>query len=319
MILSETGKIGPDLYMLGYASVPVYLLDGDAPAVFDAGFCYLGKCYADAIREVLGGRQLAYCFLSHSHFDHCGAVAVLKRRFPPMKVVASPRASATLKRPNALALIDRLSRGSLDMIRRNAMDFQAQDHFRPFTVDIKARDGDCFRVSDRATVQVIDTPGHTRDCISFYIPQARVLICSEAAGIADPTGYIVSDCLVDYDMYRTSMEKLAGLQAKVVCLGHRYAFTGEDAERYLSRAMAFCRDFRDRVVRCWQEEQGDTARVLARLKSFEYDGKPEPKQPEAAYVINLEARVRAVLKHLQKGDPAGKETDAGRLPAGPQP
>ncbi len=305
--------------MLGYSSVPVYLLDGDAPAVFDAGFCYLGKRYADAIGEILGRRQPAYCFLSHSHFDHCGAVAVLKRRFPQMKVVASPRAAATLQRPNALALIDRLSRGSLDMIRRNAMDFQPQDHFTPFTVDIEARDGDCFRVSDAAGVAVIDTPGHTRDCISFYIPQARILICSEAAGIADPTGYIVSDCLVDYDMYRTSMEKLAGLRAEVICLGHRYAFTGEDARRYLPRAMAFCRDFRDRVARCWQQERGDMARVLARLKSFEYDGKPEPKQPEAAYVINLEARVRAVLRHLGKGEPAGAGADGVRRSDGLRP
>ena len=301
--------------MLGYASVPVYLLDGDAPAIFDAGFCYLGKCYADAVAEVLGGRQPAYCFLSHSHFDHCGAVSIFKRRFPDMKVVASPQAAETLRRPHALALIDRLSRGALDMIRRNAMDYDERDHFEPFAVDITAREGDRFRISRESAVEIVETPGHTRDCISFYVPGRRILICSEAAGIADPGGYIVSDCLVDYDMYRSSMRKLADLEAAMVCLGHRYAFSGGDAAQYLSRSMAFCRDFRDRVARCWREEQGDLTRVLARLKAFEYDGKPEPKQPERAYLINLEARVRAVLKHLRQNGRLPADDDADRRPA----
>ncbi len=301
MIISETGKICPNLYMLGYASVPVYLLDGDAPAIFDAGFSYLGKRYAAGIQAVLGPRPPAYCFLSHSHFDHCGAVALLKRFFPEMKVVASRRAAENLRRPNALALIDGLSRGSLGMLRRNAMEFEESDHFEPFAVDIEAGEGDRFRISPQTEVEILETPGHTRDCISFYISQGQILLCSEAAGIADPTGYIVSDCLVDYDMYCLSLEKLARLAADVICLGHRYAYTGEDAAPYMRRSVAFCRDFRDRVARYWRTEKGDIERVLRRLKAFEYDGKEEPKQPEAAYMINLKARVRAVLKHLDPG------------------
>jgi glyoxylase-like metal-dependent hydrolase (beta-lactamase superfamily II) len=300
MIISETGEICSNLYMLGYASVPVYLLDGDAPAIFDAGFCYLGRHYAAAIRAVLGPRQPAYCFLSHSHFDHCGAVAILKRCFPEMKIVASRQAAENLRRPHALTLIAELSRGALGMIRRNAMDLEESDHFEPFEVDIEAREGERFQISAQTVIEIVDTPGHTRDCISFHVPRQRILLCSEAAGIADPTGYIVSDCLVDYDMYYASMRKLARLDPDVICLGHRYAFTGEDARQYMSRSMAFCRDFRDRIERSWQEERGDMQRVLAHIRAFEYDDKQEPKQPEAAYMINLKARVRAVLKHLEK-------------------
>ncbi len=56
--------------------MPVYLLDGEKPAIFDAGLAFLGKIYADGIRQVLGRPESRYCFLTHSHFDHCGAVAV---------------------------------------------------------------------------------------------------------------------------------------------------------------------------------------------------------------------------------------------------
>lgn len=308
MIISETGKVASHLYMLGYASVPVFLLDGRQPAVFDAGFCYLGNRYAEEIKAVLGRRQPAYCFLSHSHFDHCGAVAVLKRHFPEMRVVASPRAAATLRRPGALSLIDELSRASLEMMRHNDMQADEADAFQAFDVDVEARDGDRFRISSQAVVEILDTPGHTRDCISFYLPQQKTLICSEAAGIADPTGYIVSDCLVDYDMYYASIKKLERLDADVICLGHRYVLTGGDAREYIQCSMNFCRDFKERVETCWQEEMGDMQRVLVRIKAFEYDGKAEPKQPETAYVINLKARIRAVIKHLYGDDiPGGRQ------------
>jgi hypothetical protein len=52
------------------------------------------------------------------------------------------------------------------------------------------------------------------------------------------------------------------------------------------------------VEESWFEESGDLRRVLQRIRKIEYDPLPTPKQLEAAYVINLEARIRSVLKHL---------------------
>lgn len=81
MIIQNTGKILEGLYMVGTPAMPVYLLDGEKPAVFDAGLAFLGRIYTDGIKEIIGGRDFYYFFLSHSHFDHCGAIAVLKKSF----------------------------------------------------------------------------------------------------------------------------------------------------------------------------------------------------------------------------------------------
>jgi glyoxylase-like metal-dependent hydrolase (beta-lactamase superfamily II) len=55
--------------MLGPPAMPVYLLDGEKPAIFDAGLAFLGKIYVDGIRQILGHRNLQYCFLTHSHLN----------------------------------------------------------------------------------------------------------------------------------------------------------------------------------------------------------------------------------------------------------
>ena len=296
MIIEQTGCVVDRLYMLGNPAVPVYLLDGENPAIIDAGFSFLGHLYAAAISEVLGSRTPAYCLLTHSHFDHCGSVSVLKSHFPQMKIVSSEQAKATLARPNAIELIRELNRASAKTVRQNGFSGDASLEFAPFEIDMTVKQGDQLRISADRTLQVIETPGHTRDCLSYYVPEIKALVCSEAAGIADPTGYIVSDCLVDYDQYVNSMKKLALLNSDVICLAHRYAFTGQDARNYIPRSLKYCDEFRILVEICLAEEHGDIARVMTRIKAVEYDVKQEPKQPEPAYLLNLQARIKAVGK-----------------------
>lgn len=298
MIIDKTGRIAGPLYMLGNPAIPVYLLDGENPAIIDAGFSFLGHHYAAAISEVLGTRTPAYCLLTHSHFDHCGSVSVLKSHFPEMKIVSSEQAKVTLARPNAIELIRELNRASVAVVQRDGFSADTSLEFTPFEIDMTVKEGDVLNISADRALQVIETPGHTRDCLSYYAPEMKALICSEAAGILDSSGYIVSDCLVDYDQYVNSMKKLALLDSDVICLAHRYAFTGQDARNYIPRSLKYCDEFRILVESCLAEEHGDIPHVMTRIKAVEYDLKQEPKQPEPAYLLNLEARIKAVGKRI---------------------
>lgn len=95
--------------MTGLPWSPSYLFAGERPVLFEAGFHCMGKFYERDIKGVLGSRQPEMLFLSHVHWDHCGASAHLKRIFPGMKIAASRKAAAIMKRPNAVKLMERLS------------------------------------------------------------------------------------------------------------------------------------------------------------------------------------------------------------------
>ena len=299
MVFKKAGKIVEGLYMVGPPAMPVYLLDGEKPAIFDAGLAFLGKIYADGIRQILGHRNLHYCFLTHSHFDHCGSVAVLKKSFPMLKVVASEKTQNVLGRPNALALMRNLTRAAEQLATSIGIELAEFDRFESFGVDITLKDGQFIELSRDLTVQVFETPGHTRDCLSYLIPQKKVLLCSEAAGIPDATGYIVSEALVDYDQYYESMSRLSAVGFEVLCLGHRQALDGQDAKNYFKKSMTHCRDFLNLVETSLIEEGGDMSKVIARIKAIEYDPIQEPKQIEPAYLLNLEAKVKAIKKRLE--------------------
>ena len=292
----RTGEIGYGLYWVGEAGIPVFVLDGDRPALFDAGFACMGNIYADEIEKVLVGRSPAYLFLTHVHFDHCGAVSVLKKRFPSLEIIGSERARKIIGRPNALDLIRQLNLAAAEMIEERVDLSRPSGEFEPFEIHRTVGEGDVIDISSDLTVQVLETPGHTRDCLSYYIPGLRALISSEAAGIADQTGYIFSEGLVDYGQYVRSLERLARLDVDMLCPGHNFVYTGVDAGNYLRDSLAQSIRFREIVERMLSEENENAERVKARLKRLEYDGKPAPKQPEPAYLLNLDARVNAVRR-----------------------
>ena len=300
MIIHKTGKIADNLYVAGSPDVPVYLLDGEKPAIFDAGFSFLGERYIEDIKTVLGQREPSYCFLSHSHFDHCGAVAMLKDSFPSMKIVSSKNAKKNLGRPNALKLITKLSRQSEDMADKFDLKSIPPDSFKPFEIDITAAQGDIFEISHGVTVRVIETPGHTRDCLTYYIPEKKILFPSESAGIPDDTGYILSSFLVDYDMYLDSIKKLGFLDIDIICFGHYMVYTGDDAGGYINDSISQCKKFMKQVEKLLVEEKGSLGLVRDRIKKIEYDNKTGIVQPEPAYLLNLEASINAVKRKMEQ-------------------
>ena len=294
MIISQTGQIADGFYVLGHPAIPVFLLDGEQPTIIDAGFSFLGHLYAREISKVLGNRHPARCLLTHSHFDHCGSVSTLAAYFPDMQVMASERARDILVRPHAISLIH-----ELNQVARNTaqyIDAAAEDlpEFSPFGIDCIIKEGDILNVSSGRTIQVLETPGHTRDSLSYYIPEIKALLCAESCGIMDSTGHIFSECLVDYDQYLASIHKLSLLNVDIVCQAHWFVFTDQDAVDFVSRSQTSCDEFRDWVEHLLSEENGDISRVMARIKTVEYDGKTDHVQPEPAYLLNLEARIKAV-------------------------
>ena len=300
MIINTTGQIIEDFYTIGHSAIPVFLMDGVCPIIFDAGFAFLGEIYAGEIKKILGNRQVEYLFLTHAHFDHCGSISILKKHFPLMKVITSKKAKDILERPNAIKLIKALNQASEEIAGHIKIDFASSGEFKPFEIDETVKDNDTFKISNGLNIRIIETPGHTADCLSYYIQEKKILISSEAAGQSDLTGYIVSDCLYDYDQYLSSMKKLSLLDIEILCPGHLFVYTGDDAKKFLRESMQECEKFRKLVELCLDEEDGDLDRVRIRIKKIEYDSKDGPKQPEPAYLLNLEARIKAVAKKLNK-------------------
>jgi glyoxylase-like metal-dependent hydrolase (beta-lactamase superfamily II) len=160
-------------------------------------------------------------------------------------------------------------------------------------------DGERLELEEGSTVEVIAAPGHTWDSLSYYLPERKILIASESCGCVDNTGDVVTEFLADYQAYMDTIRRLSRLDVDIFCQGHRLVYTGKDVPPFFQRSLEAAAAFRETVETMLRREGGDIPRTVARMKALEYDPKPHPKQPEPAYLINLEARVRHLAGQMK--------------------
>jgi glyoxylase-like metal-dependent hydrolase (beta-lactamase superfamily II) len=299
MIFNKTGEVVADFYALGHSWMPIYFLDGERPVIFEAGLACLGRIYEESIKTILVKRKPEILFLTHVHYDHCSATAYLTKAFPPLQVAASSLASRIIARPNAQKLMRALNQKAVSFIAGVDRAKLLEDGFAPFEVTSIVSDGDVIPLGNKLSVEVFATPGHTRDLVSYYIPERKILIATEAVGCADITGHIVTEFIVDYERYVADVRRLAALEVEVLCQGHHFIYVGAAAQDFLRRSIESAERFRERVEELLASEGGSIERVVAQLKAEEYDGKPLPKQPEQAYLLNLGAQVRHLAEKLK--------------------
>ncbi len=296
MIIEKAGKIINGLYALSDIDLPAYLVAAETPSLFDAGITFMGPSYLKEIRQYLGDEsRLRWLFITHAHFDHSGAAPFLKRHIPGLKVAASRLASEIFKKPNAVSLIQSLSR---DFEEQHKTLFGNENiRFDGLEVDRILEDGETIDLGGGWTFQVIATPGHTRDGVSFYFPNIKALICGEAAGVPDRNFKIHPEFLASYKDYMSSLEKLAALDVEIIMLSHYFILTGEEARSYLKKSLESTVAFSDRIHNYLAACGGDQNSVVKRIFKEDHQDTGAIQQAERPYLINLAAKVKAVAEN----------------------
>jgi len=281
-----------DMVSLGDDRVAAALCCCDPPVLFDPGVSIFGPLCLRSLRELCDSPNELIIALSHSHFDHCGAIPYLLRSLPNARLAASTRAAAILKRPNAVKLIGKLNaeheQTMQDELAGENLTFTALD------VDLPLKNLDVVRLAGGREFRAYETPGHTRDSMSYFFPDTGIVYIGDAAG-AYENGIVQSPFLVSYEDYITSLEKLRTLRPAAVCIPHNGFIVGRGGIRYLSYALEAARDYKDIIAKYLDLYKGDTERVVQRIMAKEYDSHSGHIQKRQPFMLNLQAKVHAVV------------------------
>lgn len=305
-VYNKTGCVADGLYICGLTWSSVYLLVSPRPILFEAGFACAAGLYEKDLTAFLDHKVPEALFITHGHWDHCGSAAYLKRRFPGLRIGASPRMESIVSRPSAQKLMEELGATPIPTLLRLLPEEDAariEDRpFEPFCVDIPVEDEQSIEIAPDLTVQAFHTPGHTRDHVSFYIPERKTLFGGEAAGCLEPGGDISVEFLIDYDVYLKSLRRLMTIPAEIYCLSHHYVLVGKKTVRdFLRRSLEATERFCERIYGLLDEEGGDAERVLQRFAAEFRLTAPGFQQPVESYLINLRARVEHLKQRKQRG------------------
>ena len=204
--------------------------------------------------------------ITHAHPDHVMAIPALREMFPGLTVVASGPAAAALGSEKAVEFFRKIDGAFIDALQKNGT--LASAPLLPvlpenrIAVDRVVREGDVIQLAQRAWT-VLETPGHSDCSISLFDPAEGVLVISDASGYYMPaTNSWWPNYFSGYAAYVRSLERLAGLDARLLCLSHNAAIQGQDEIRaYFAGAIAGTRQYHQRIVD--ETKAGKPTRQLA--------------------------------------------------------
>lgn len=249
-------EIVPDLWMLGTREYPLYYCRGDqADTLLEGGIGASAPLLARQFDELgFAAERLRQIVVTHAHPDHVMAVAALRELFPQARVLASATAARTMASEKAMALFGKLDAMLLSSLvsagRIEQSDRPQSPDAGPLAVDVALAEGDRVEIAPGRSLEVLETPGHSACSLSFFDRAAGVLIISDATGYYLPeAGCWWPNYFTDYGQYVASIERLASLEAEVLCLSHNAALRGREAVRdYFRDALAATKQYHERIV-----------------------------------------------------------------------
>jgi glyoxylase-like metal-dependent hydrolase (beta-lactamase superfamily II) len=268
LIQNPPVEVGDRLWMLGTAAYPVFLVRGqNEGAIIEGGISALGTLLRRQFTHLgIGPDFVRQIIVTHAHPDHVMAIPLLREMFPGAAVVASATAAATLRAEKAISFfhqVDAALTAALlkdELITDPPLSLPQADG--GIAVDRVVGEGDVIAVEDTAWT-VLETPGHSDCSASLHDSARRMLVISDATGYYMPESNTWwPNYFSDYAAYLHSMERLAGLNAEVLCLSHNGAISGaDDVRSYFSGALAATRQYHERIVA--EARSGKPSRQLA--------------------------------------------------------
>jgi glyoxylase-like metal-dependent hydrolase (beta-lactamase superfamily II) len=291
------GQVHERITAVAGASYPAYIMRGDKKSLMvDSGVNLLGPLYLSSIRDSLGDAgPLDYLLLTHSHYDHVGAAGYLKRHIPDLKIGAHERVADLMRKQSVLETMNRLSTSHAELLKRNTAGEDLT--LRPFVIDILLKQGDEIDLGG-LTCCVHETPGHTRDSLSYYFPEIGALFPGEACGVLR-TGRgdrLQAEFVASFEDYVDSLERMIALKPEIICLAHNWVLTHEDAASFLKRSLAETFRYRELIESYLNAAGGEVEQAVQDMARAEYSEDGIGLPPPASYMANLTAQVKHIAE-----------------------
>jgi len=258
MWIREPGKVTDRLDFLGTRGNCLYLLLGRDIMLIGGGMSWIAPSLEAQLSKMdFEPEKLKYLVISHSHFDHCGAVPYLKRKFPHIQVLASAYAEKIFSKEKAVNYIAAGNKYTIDKLGLQDEYDRLNLKFDGIHVERVVKENDIIDLGDGIEVHFLEVPGHTRCSIAAYIPKLKALFPADA--VPPPTDD--SDIVFfpgpqyDFGMYKQSMARLASLEVEIFACEHFGVVTGDEARQILQEGLRQTERFENRIIELYRQTE----------------------------------------------------------------
>jgi glyoxylase-like metal-dependent hydrolase (beta-lactamase superfamily II) len=256
MWIREPGKVSDRLDFLGARENCLYLLRGRDMMIIGGGMSWIVPSLETQLSKIdFEPKKLKYLMVSHSHFDHCGAVPYLKKEFPHIQILASAYAEKIFAKDKTVNFIAVTNKYAIDMMGLQDEYEKLDLKFDGIHVDRIITEKDIIDLGDGIEVHFLEVPGHTQCSIAAYVPKLKALFPADAAPppAEDTDSIFFPGPQYNFGMYRQSMERLASLDVEIFASEHFGVVTGTQARQLLQEGLSQTERFQKRIAEIYRQ------------------------------------------------------------------
>lgn len=213
----------------GSGGESILIKGSEKTALIDCGMAYCGEELAKNIRKELGDRKLDYVILSHTHYDHIGALPYIRRAWPDLISFGAVYGKEVLEKESALKRIEEMSEAAwMYYLKPKSRPKVLMDGLR---VDRTVSENDIISLGDEELI-VFETPGHTDCSLTFLMAPDSILFPSESTGVYIGNEQMITGMLKSYKDTMASIKKCKDINARYIISPHYGLVPEKAAESY---------------------------------------------------------------------------------------
>jgi glyoxylase-like metal-dependent hydrolase (beta-lactamase superfamily II) len=166
-------------------------------------------------------------------------------------------------------------------------------------VDRIAKEGDVLNAGDNISISVMETPGHTKCCLSYYFNEDDLLVLSETTGVRLRTGELFPAFIVSYKDSMDAIARAESMAPQRILVSHSGPECGDAAAKYFKDARATAEEVAEWILR--EHRLGKSIDEITRDYTARfYTNRIGKYQPSNAFMLNAEAMIPKLIEEYEK-------------------